>query len=256
VSVDAIPRKRSTPRWTAGAAAVALLLGLWEVGGQTGVLGSEWPPLSTVVKFYGQPGNPSLLGTALATTVREAALGFLVGAAVATLAASVGSLVPWLRSPIESMSAALNSVPWIMLGPLLVLVLPQSVGPVAIAALAAFFYIFVAVSTGLTAAPAAHHDLLSVLGASRRSRFRQLQLPAALPEVVDGLRLAAPAALIGAIFGEWFGAQTGLGVLLITSMQNYRIDLLWAAALLGVVVSLLAYGGLSTLRWAVWRRFT
>jgi ABC-type nitrate/sulfonate/bicarbonate transport system permease component len=256
VSVDAIPRRRTIPRWTAGVVAIALLLGLWEVGGQTGVLGSEWPPLSTVIKFYGQPGNPSLLETALVTTVREAALGYLVGAGVATLAASVGSLVPWLRSPIESMSAALNSVPWIMLGPLFVLVLPQSVGPVAIAALAAFFYIFVAVSTGLTAAAAAHHDLLSVLGASRRSRFRQLQLPAALPEVVDGLRLAAPAALIGAIFGEWFGAQTGLGVLLITSMQNYRIELLWAAALLGVVVSLLAYGGLSALRWAVWRRFT
>jgi NitT/TauT family transport system permease protein len=256
VSVEALPGKTAIPRWAAGAVGVALLLGLWEVGGQTGALGSAWPPLSTVLGFYGQAGMPSLLGTALATTVREAVLGYIAGASAATLAASVGILVPWLRGLIESMSAALNSVPWIMLGPLFVLVLPRSVGPVAIAGLAAFFYIFVAVSTGLSAAAAAHHDLLSVLGASRRSRFQQLQLPAALPEIVDGLRLAAPAALIGAIFGEWFGAETGLGVLLITSMQNYRIELLWAAALLGVVVSLLAYGGLSAVRWAVWRRFT
>ena len=78
----------------------------------------------------------------------------------------------------------------------------------------------------------------------------------ASPELVDGLRLAAPAALVGAIFGEWFGADSGLGLLLITSMQNFRIDLLWATALLGVAASLIAYGGFSLARWAAWRRYT
>ena len=55
------------------------------------------------------------------------------------------------------------------------------------------------------------------------------------------MKLAAPAAIAGAVFGEWYGAERGLGVLLITSMQGARPDRLWAAALLCSVCGLLAY---------------
>jgi sulfonate transport system permease protein len=243
-------------RFAGGAAGALLLLAAWEVAGQTGALGSSWPPLTTVLEVYGDAATRDLLVRSLSTTVGEAALGYAIGVGIAVLAGSAGVLVPPLRGLIESAAAGLNSIPWILLGPLLVLVVPRWVGPVAIAALAVFFSVFVAVSTGFSAASAVHQDLLSSLGASRFVRFRRLQLPAATPELVDGLRLAAPAALVGAIFGEWFGADSGLGLLLISSMQNFRIDLLWATALLGAAVSLLAYGGFSLVRWAAWRRFT
>lgn len=243
-------------RWAGGVAGGVILLVAWEVAGRTEALGSSWLPLTTVLEVYGDPVMRDLLVRALLTTAGEAALGYVIGVGLAVVAGSAGVLLPPLRGLIENAAAGINSIPWILLGPLLVLVVPRWIGPVAIAALAVFFAVFVAVSTGLSAASRVHQDLLSSLGASRLVRFWRLQLPAAMPELVDGLRLAAPAALVGAIFGEWFGADSGLGLLLITSMQNFRIDLLWAAALLGVAASLIAYGGFSLARWAAWRRFT
>jgi NitT/TauT family transport system permease protein len=82
-----------------------------------------------------------------------------------------------------------------------------------------------------------------------------VQLPAAWPSIADGLKLAAPAALAGAIFGEWYGAPRGLGVLLITAMQSARPQQLWAASLLSATVGLLAYALLAGSRMALARRF-
>jgi ABC-type nitrate/sulfonate/bicarbonate transport system permease component len=82
-----------------------------------------------------------------------------------------------------------------------------------------------------------------------------VQLPACWPSVVDGLNLAAPAALAGAIFGEWYGAPRGLGVLLITAMQGARADRLWAASLLCAGCGLVAFGALALVRVLVARRY-
>ena len=73
--------------------------------------------------------------------------------------------------------------------------------------------------------------------------------------MADGLKLAAPAALAGAVFGEWYGAERGLGVLLITAMQGGRADRLWAASLLSAACGLTAYGLLARSRMAAVRRF-
>ena len=64
-----------------------------------------------------------------------------------------------------------------------------------------------------------------------------------------------PAALIGAIIGEWFGAPRGLGILIINAMQNFQIVLLWCAVLLAVGASLLIYGLLTLLERAAYARF-
>ena len=77
----------------------------------------------------------------------------------------------------------------------------------------------------------------------------------ALPSLVSGLRLAWPAALIGAIIGEWFGASRGIGILIINAMQNFQIVLLWCAVLLAVAASLFFYGLLTLLERAAYARF-
>ena len=115
--------------------------------------------------------------------------------------------------------------------------------------------LFVAATVGLNAAPAAQRDVLRVLGASRWTTFRRLQLPAALPAIADGLRLSAPVSVVGAIVGEWFAAERGLGPLLVNAMQNYQIDLLWSAALIGALGSATAYLILSGVRAAAARRY-
>jgi NitT/TauT family transport system permease protein len=124
-----------------------------------------------------------------------------------------------------------------------------------LSALSAYFPIFVALDSGLRFAPPAQRDLATVLGAPRARAFACVEFPAAIPACVDGLRLGAPGAVLGAVLGEWFGAPRGLGVLIISSLQNVRIPQLWAAALLCVFCSLLAYVALSMLHRFVQRRY-
>jgi NitT/TauT family transport system permease protein len=69
------------------------------------------------------------------------------------------------------------------------------------------------------------------------------------------MRLAAPAALIGVIIGEWFGAPRGLGVLMINAMQNFQIPLLWSAILLTVATSIVLFASLGVLERVVAERF-
>ncbi len=149
----------------------------------------------------------------------------------------------------------LNSVPSIALGPIFLVLLSRESTPAAVSSIHVFFIVFVSVSSGLQRATAAHRDLFAVLGADRLKRFWRLELPAAMPALVSGLRLAWPAALIGAIIGEWFGAPRGLGILIINAMQNFQIVLLWCAVLLAVGSSLLIYGLLTLLERAAYAKF-
>ena len=158
-----------------------------------------------------------------------------------------GSSSAWRRSPTPR--------PWVAVAPCLLIVLGRDRGPVAVAAIAVFFFVFVSTSVGLGAASTSVHDVAGALGASRFRRVWSVQLPASWPSVADGLKLAAPASLAGAVFGEWYGAERGLGVLLITAMQGGRAERLWAASLLSAACGLTAYGLLAAVRALAVRRF-
>ena len=82
-----------------------------------------------------------------------------------------------------------------------------------------------------------------------------LDLPAALPSLSSGLKLAVPVSLIGAVIGEWFGAPRGLGVLIVNAMQNFQIPLLWSAVTLIAGASLALYSALTLLERACYARF-
>lgn len=115
--------------------------------------------------------------------------------------------------------------------------------------------IYVAVTSGLNAAAPAHHDLFTSLGARPVSRFLRLELPAALPAIVSGMKLAIPVAFIGAIVGEWFGASRGLGLLMVSAMQNFQIPLLWSAVLIVTTASLSLFGLMSLVERVTHGRF-
>jgi NitT/TauT family transport system permease protein len=242
-------------RIAAGLAGLALVLVAWEGAGRFGWLGPSWPPFSLVAAFIAAPEHRALLSAAASQTLREAALGFAAGSVAGCACALVGVLIPPAAFGIERFAAIVNGIPVIGIGSLCAVTFPPAVNPVVVASLAVFFMLFVSATAGLQGAPAGGHDLLRVLGASRWVTFARLQLPAALPAVADGLRLSAPIAVVGAIIGEWFTAETGLGPLLVNAMQNYQIDLLWAAALTGALISMLAYLALGVLQRAAARRF-
>ena len=238
-----------------GALGIAIFLAAWEVVGRTGLLGISWPPLSDVLEMLADPGRRPLFERALGATLRSTALGYVWGTGAGLLLATLAHLAPPLRRGSDRLAAVLNSVPSIALGPIFLVLLTRESTPAAVSSIHVFFIVFVSVSSGLQRATPAHRDLFSVLGADRVRRFARLELPAALPSLVSGLRLAWPAALIGAIIGEWFGAPRGIGILIINAMQNFQIVLLWCAVLLAVATSLLFYGLLTLLERAAYARF-
>jgi ABC-type nitrate/sulfonate/bicarbonate transport system permease component len=245
----------ATDRWLA-AAGVLVVLGLAEVIGRTGLGGVGWPPISEVALYLTEPSAQGLLGRALAATGAAAGAGFVLGTVVALLVTAVGALLPGLAPGLDRLAAVVHAVPLIAVGPLLITIAGRDATPTLVAALAAGFAVFVAATSALAATNAAQRDVFSVLGAGRLVTLLRLQLPAGIPLIVDGLTLAAPAAVLGAVIGEWFGARRGIGVLLVSSMQNLQVNQLWAAALTAAAVSLLAYVLLVALRGVVNQRFS
>jgi sulfonate transport system permease protein len=239
----------------AGAAGLATFLAVWEITGRAGTFGPSWPALSTIWDTLSDPANRDLFGRAVRATVREAATGYLVGSGLAILLSVIAALVVRARRGIYEFAAIVNAIPILALGPLMIAVFPRPVTPVVIAALTVFFTTVISTAAGIESANPTHHDLASTLGASRWRRFLRVEAPAALPSVFDGLKLGTPSAILGALLGEWFGTERGLGQLLVTSMQNYRIAMLWSAALLGAGIALIAYGVVSLAERAVSARF-
>lgn len=230
-----------------GAFGIGLTVVAWELLGRAGTLGPTWPPLSEVLATIVDPARRDLFRRALGATVGSAAQGLVLGSVLGVVVAALGVVVPPLQPGLDRLSAIVHAIPLIALGPFLIVTLSREGTPAAIATLAVVFNVFVATSAGLRAATAAHQDVLSVLGASRWTRFRRLELPSALPAMADGLKLAAPAAVLGAILGEWFGAPRGVGILIVSALQNYQISLLWSAALLGALLSLVVFAVFSSL---------
>lgn len=238
-----------------GVAGAVVLLVVAELIGRIGLFGPTWPPMTAVLAFLVDPANRTLLGNALTATVSAAALGGVIGIVAGIVLALLAVLVPILAPGLDRFAAIIDAVPAVALAPFLVLILGREGTPVMIVALGVTFIIYISMSSGLAAAGGPYRDLFAVLGARRGVRLVRLDVPAALPKLFDGLALAAPAMILGATIGEWFGARRGLGVLFVSAMHNYRIDLLWAAATLSVVCSLVLYGVAVIAQRAVARRF-
>jgi NitT/TauT family transport system permease protein len=213
---------------------------LWELIGRAGSFGRAWPPLTEVIDTWFD--HRSSLIRALVITAKEAAIGWAVGVVIAFLSGMLVVFIKRARPGVLHVSVVVNSIPVIALGPVLISIFPREVAPSALAAIAVYFTTLVAITTGFASTTKAHEDLFTVIGAGTRERFWRLQLPAALPLIVDGLKLAVPAAVLGAILGEWFGAPGGLGPILVATMQDAIYPLLWATALTGVAVSLVGFG--------------
>ena len=227
-----------------GGIGLVIVIGIWELLGQGEVFGRGWPPASDVLRTLIDDWG-RVLGPALRNTTWSAVRGFAIGLTLGFSLASIGLLVSPLRRGIGRLATLLNSIPWIALGPLLVMVVSTSATPVIFAAMAVFFSSFVAISSGFNLVGRAHHDVFTVLGAPKLRRFRRLEFPVVIPSLVYAAKLGAPAAMFGVVFGEWFGVPVkapGLGVIIVTSLQQFVTTRLWAAAALTAIVAVLAYG--------------
>lgn len=238
-----------------GALGIGLFLILWEVIGANRLAGLTWPRLSEVLVFLFDPSRQGLFLRAIGASFSMVALGYALGFAIGIAMGMLVHLVIPLRPGMDRFASVVNAIPAIALAPIFIVVLNREVTGMAIATLNVFFIIYVSMTSGLNSSTKSHRDLFAVIGATRLRRFLSLDLPAALPALVSGMKYAVPAAFIGAILGEWFGSSRGLGLLMVSAMQNFQIPLLWSAVLIASSASLLAFGLMGLLERFVYGRF-
>ena len=220
----------------------ALLLCAWEVVGRDGMLGKTLPALSQILRVYEDGPRRALLVRSTAATLDSAAAGYAVGVGLGAAVAIFAHLVPLMRGGLDRMAVLVNALPVIALGPVLIITAGREGTPAALASVPVFFLLYTSTGVGLRGASRRLEMVLITLGATRWQRLAKFQAVAALPSVLAGMKIAASSAMIGAVVGEWFGAPSGLGVVVLNSMQNFQIPLLWATVIVIAAITLSSYG--------------
>jgi NitT/TauT family transport system permease protein len=179
----------------------------------------------------------------LAATLVEVALGFAVGAGLALVigySLARSALVERLLSPYL---VAAQATPILALAPLIALWFgPGLLGKVVICALIVFFPVAVATMVGIRSVDARLLELGRSLRATRRQVLTTLEVPAALPSILGGMRVGVTLAVVGAIVGEWAGADRGLGVLINLARGSlFDIPLLFATLMTIALVGIALY---------------
>lgn len=175
---------------------------------------------------------PDLAGEAI-VTILEAAAGFAVGTAVAFAIAAAMVRSRLLERTLFPLAILVKLTPIVAVAPLFTLWFGFGSAPkVAIAALITFFPMVVNAFVGLRSADPQEVAFLETLGATRTEIFRLLRVPTALPYLFSGARISLNLALIGAVIGEWMGADHGLGRVILVANANLDLATLFAAVLL------------------------
>lgn len=200
--------------------------------------------------------SPAQIGLALAgsawllaghtwQTAIEAAAGFAAATVSGIILAVLIDLSPVLRRALYPLLVASQNIPIIAIAPLLMVWFGYGLAPkVIVVALVCFFPIVVSTVDGLAAADRDMIDLLLVMGASRWQTFLKARVPAALPSLFSGLKIAATYSVMGAVIGEWLGASRGIGVFMTRSSHSFLTDRLFAAILVIAVLSILLFGAI------------
>jgi ABC-type nitrate/sulfonate/bicarbonate transport system permease component len=180
----------------------------------------------------------------LIPTLVEALTGCAVSVVLATLTAVALDRWTPVRRAVEPLLVTSQTIPIVAIAPLFVIWFGFGLLPkVVIVVLVTFFPVTVALLDGFGRVDPEAMTLLRALGASTQQTFRLLRWPSALPSLFTGLRISVVYAVIGAIFGEYVGATSGLGIWMKLSQTSFRTDLVFGAILLTALVSLALYVG-------------
>lgn len=187
--------------------------------------------------------NAGLLARAARATLANAAAGFVVGNLAAVLLALAILVAPPLRGVVAALALVVFCLPLVATGPILRVLYGPGAGPqITVAALAVYYTTLLLLLVGLRAAPAAWFDLVRLYGRGAWTEFVQVRTMAAVPYLVAGLQIGAPAAVLGAMVGEFTGAEAGLGVLALRAMASLDAPATWALATVSAGVSMAVYG--------------
>jgi NitT/TauT family transport system permease protein len=249
------------------------------------ILSSIWPPLLVFIlgaallqaivallkiKPYILPPPTAVLDAmvhrhdelfaSLCATASAAIAGFFASAAIGMVVAIVLSTSRLVRRAFYPYTVFFQTVPIVAIAPLLVIWFDFGLLPVAASAfIASVFPVIANTLAGFLSVDPNQRDLFRLYGASPAATLLKLNFPAALPNIITGLRIAAGLAVIGAIVGEFVAGALirggGLGVMVMVAKRNGNVDVIFAAVLFASLLGLAMFGAINLLGYLLLRRW-
>jgi NitT/TauT family transport system permease protein len=263
MSSSPMPSVRSVRRNQSLLGAFSLLAGLfawWLVAETAGLPAFILPSPAAVWRRFATAALDGSLAFHTGATLTEILLGLSLGVGLATI---LGYAVAKSRSLERALSpylVASQAVPLVAIAPLLVIWFgPGMFSKILICATIVFFPVLVNTIVGVRAVPLALHDLMHSLRARRDQILLKLEVPAALPVFLSGLRIGATLSVIGAVVGELVGADRGLGFLINVGRGQYDTALVFVSVFVLIALALGLYGIVALLEnrallWQEWRK--
>lgn len=219
---------------------ITAILLLWEGVGML-TPGSVLIPRPSGIAAY-LYHNAGLMTRAAVATSHNALWGFVWGNAAAVLLAALAVAVPRSERALSAFSLLVFCLPLVATGPILRVLYGPGDGPqITLAALAVSYTTYLALLVGLRALPQSWEDLIATYGRGAWTVLTVVRARASLPYLFAGLQIAAPAAFLGAMIGEFTGAERGLGVLTLRAMRGLEVNATWALAVTAAVIAMVFY---------------
>ena len=235
-------------RWLLPALVLAALISLWQLAASTGAIADALnikpflvPSPAEVADSLWQ--NRSLLAENAWVTLQEIAVGFAIALIAGLAFAVVLHLFETLRRAFYPLVVASQTIPIVVVAPILVVWFGFGNGPtLAVIALICFFPITVNALDGLRSVDPSAIKMMRTLEASRWQTFRWVEAPSALPYVFSGAKIAVAVAVIGAVFGEQVSSGDGLGRLILQDGYHYEVARQFASVLVLSVMAISLFG--------------
>lgn len=233
--------------WARRLVGLGLLVGVWELLAYT-VFGSDHlvpSPQQAVVTVFHDPGFS--LWPNVQTTLGEAATGFVWGNLIAIGLALAFVQLPLVETALLRVALTVYCMPLFAVGPVLEVVTNGTTTQSLLAGASVNFTTLIGCLVGLRSADPIALDMVKAYGGGRWRQLTKVRIKAALPAAFAGLAISGPAAMLGAIVGEYIGAPQGLGVALISASENENSRRTFAIALVVTAIAGTAYFAIFTI---------
>ncbi|WP_232466145.1 MULTISPECIES: ABC transporter permease subunit [unclassified Diaminobutyricimonas] len=227
---------RKAPAWMLGLGGLLGILAFWWLVAATFMSKTIPTPWAVVVQAI--EDGTGFYWRNLSVTLAEAGVGYLWGNGLALVVAALVLVLPATRGIAMQLAVISYCIPIVAIGPVVRIIIgsPASGEPsgtaIFLAAMSVFFTTVVGALLGLRSADKSALDLVSVYGGGRWQQLIKVQLIAALPAILNALKVAAPAAVLGAVLGEYIGGvDAGLGPAMINAQQSLEVARVWGVAL-------------------------
>lgn len=233
-------RVRRVPvRRYAGLITLLVALGIWQLLVHIEALPIyQLPPPADVWQEFISWAGSGRLWPHVWTTTAEVLSGLALGTLFALVVGYLIAHSPRLESFLAPLIVAMQSTPVVAYAPLLVLWFPGIVSKTLTSALIVFFPMLMSTIVGIRSVPPNLIDLMRVSQATRWQMLRKLEVPAAMPVLLGGIKTGATLSVIGAVVGEFINGTSGLGYLVQIARSQYDFPLMYVAVIL---LALLAY---------------